>query len=271
MTKLLYNQTLVKACQIDYEDGPIDPQCTLIHTRAWHFENLQKNLKHKAIVCMSMGDCGLEFIDNNYTIGRYFERIYQFNQFNENIIKLYCPHNATNYGEGVPCGVMFAPDGINHSRLLKAEQTIIPKTKLCFVKFHTGNHPMRPHIFDMFKYKTWATVEPIDQIDTGTFFQKMKQHKFVVCPRGHGPDCYRTWEALYMGCIPIVPSDKIGGCHHHFRGKLPILEVDNWNLTPQYLEKVWDDWSKREWQWELLTEEYWINKIQTEHENLYLS
>jgi hypothetical protein len=30
--------------------------------------------------------------------------------------------------------------------------------------------------------------------------------KFVLSPPGNGPDCHRTWEAIYLGAIPIVHS-----------------------------------------------------------------
>jgi hypothetical protein len=32
----------------------------------------------------------------------------------------------------------------------------------------------------------------------------MRQSEFVISPPGAGPDCYRTWEAIYMGSTPIV-------------------------------------------------------------------
>jgi hypothetical protein len=31
-------------------------------------------------------------------------------------------------------------------------------------------------------------------------------YAFVASPYGGGPDCHRTWEALILGCIPIVKS-----------------------------------------------------------------
>jgi hypothetical protein len=51
------------------------------------------------------------------------------------------------------------------------------------------------------------------------------QHRFVLSPLGNGLDCHRTWEALCLGCIPIVrssPLDKL------WEG-LPVWIVNGWS------------------------------------------
>lgn len=257
-TKLLYNQTLVKACQIDYEDGPISPEYTLIHTRGWHLSNLFRNLKHKAMVCMSMGDNGLEW-NQRYTIGRWFERpLFEFSDIPANIVKLYCTHCAVQHDriEGFPAGVMFTEDGNNLRDLETVEALPIPKTKLLYVNF-SNTHPSREQLKKLYPWATHTESKP-----TIDYFKEMKQHKFVLCPRGHGPDSYRVWESLYLGCIPIVPNKDLGGCHFHF--KMPILET-NWNFTPQMLEAMWKETNFKV----NLDESYWIKKIQDEHLQLF--
>jgi hypothetical protein len=48
--------------------------------------------------------------------------------------------------------------------------------------------------------------------------------KFVLSPAGNGFDCHRTWEAMYLGAIPIVKK-----IHWPFNGKkLPVLIVNEW-------------------------------------------
>ena len=48
--------------------------------------------------------------------------------------------------------------------------------------------------------------------------------KFVLSPAGNGFDCHRTWEAMYLGAIPIVRR-----VHWPFRDKqLPVLVVNEW-------------------------------------------
>jgi hypothetical protein len=40
--------------------------------------------------------------------------------------------------------------------------------------------------------------------DYENYLINLKKHKFVVSPPGNGIDCHRNWEAIYLGCIPIV-------------------------------------------------------------------
>jgi hypothetical protein len=48
--------------------------------------------------------------------------------------------------------------------------------------------------------------------------------KYVLSPPGNGADCHRTWEAIYLGAIPIVKSE-----YWPFTGMgLPVLEIPNW-------------------------------------------
>ena len=48
--------------------------------------------------------------------------------------------------------------------------------------------------------------------------------RFVMSPPGNGPDCHRTWEALYLGATPIVHRDSWPFRAHN----LPVLQVDSW-------------------------------------------
>ena len=80
-----------------------------------------------------------------------------------------------------------------------------------------------------------------DRVDTDTFFDALASHEFVLCPEGNGIDCHRIWEALYLGCWPIVKRTR---AMLEFKG-LPILWVDSWDdvqewLLDAHLEKVKD-------------------------------
>jgi hypothetical protein len=63
--------------------------------------------------------------------------------------------------------------------------------------------------------------------------------KFVISPHGHGLDCHRTWEALCLGCVPIVKTSPLDSLY----SKLPILIVNSWkdvtlDLMERYAEKI---------------------------------
>ena len=59
----------------------------------------------------------------------------------------------------------------------------------------------------------------------------MIKYRFIISPHGNGLDCHRTWEALALGCYPIIKSSPLD-CM--FEG-LPVIIVNNWNeVTPDF-------------------------------------
>lgn len=49
---------------------------------------------------------------------------------------------------------------------------------------------------------------------------------FVISPPGNGSDCHRTWEAIYLGCVPVV---LCGSLSEEFTTNLPIFAVEDWS------------------------------------------
>jgi hypothetical protein len=47
---------------------------------------------------------------------------------------------------------------------------------------------------------------------------------FVASPYGHGLDTHRIWEALILGCVPIVVSSPLDKLYQDF----PIAIIRNW-------------------------------------------
>ncbi len=66
------------------------------------------------------------------------------------------------------------------------------------------------------------------------FLTELRNHKFVVCPQGHGLDCHRNWESLYMRRVPVMKD------HPYFRELMkgfPVLFVNDWSdITKQLLK-----------------------------------
>lgn len=52
----------------------------------------------------------------------------------------------------------------------------------------------------------------------------MRNSLFVPSPAGNGYDCHRTWEALYLGAIPVILKSEFCG-----DSTWPVLLVDDWN------------------------------------------
>lgn len=90
-------------------------------------------------------------------------------------------------------------------------------------------------------------------------WKKQTEYAFVVSPHGNGLDCHRTWEALMLGCIPIVKTSPLDPL---FEG-LPILIVKEWSdVNAELLSRTQKEYAeKSDWQMEKLTLVYWIERI----------
>ena len=90
---------------------------------------------------------------------------------------------------------------------------------------------------------------------------EMSQYLFVLSPFGKGLDCFRTWEALLVGSIPVVHSSTLNDLYKD----LPVIIVEDWNeVTEDFLEKKYLEIKELPYNGEKLFLKYWI-----EHINLY--
>lgn len=65
-----------------------------------------------------------------------------------------------------------------------------------------------------------------DRISIEETYKNQSKYAFVVSPAGKGLNCYRTWEAIHLGCIPIVKKDSLSDAGLY--DDLPVLIVDDW-------------------------------------------
>jgi hypothetical protein len=81
---------------------------------------------------------------------------------------------------------------------------------------------------------------------------------FVASPYGGGFDCHRTWEALALGCIPIVKSCGLDPIYE----KLPVLIVKRWSdINAKLLENAKEKYKDSFKNIERLGLEYWMSLI----------
>ena len=93
-------------------------------------------------------------------------------------------------------------------------------------------------------------------------YDEWRKHRFVLSPPGAGIDCHRTWEAIAVGCIPIVLSSNLNELYTD----LPVLVVESWNqINAEYLAEQYDIIEQRRaeggYRFEKLTLEYWTERI----------
>ena len=89
-------------------------------------------------------------------------------------------------------------------------------------------------------------------------WKNMAAHAFVLSPQGNGLDCHRTWEALCLGCIPIVKSSGVNSLF----SDLPVWIVNDWSeVTEDTMKKVVEEFKTRSFNYEKLTLKYWQNTL----------
>jgi hypothetical protein len=71
-------------------------------------------------------------------------------------------------------------------------------------------------------------------------------------------DCHRTWEALALGCIPIVKRSAFSDVFQH----LAVLIVDDWgDINLQMLRDTLIRYENTQLHKKELTMQYWVGKI----------
>jgi hypothetical protein len=132
---------------------------------------------------------------------------------------------------------------------------------LVYMNFNISTYPQeRQQVFNLFENKEWVTKGIIKNTLEGRtiFLREIRNHTFVLCPRGNGVDTHRLWETLYMGSIPIVKRDIALSDFED----LPICFINSWeDITVEFLQKEKDRILSNIWNTDKLKISYWINNI----------
>ena len=157
----------------------------------------------------------------------------------------------------IPIGIVnqcWKPGNIH---VFDAQRKRLPaKDKWLYCNFSCLTYRPRGQIRCLFWKKPFAYFA--ERKDFKHYLFDIARSKFVLSPRGAGLDCYRTWEALLLGSIPIVSNTTI---NELFKG-LPVIIVDDWStVTEEFLEQKWQEMSNKEYQWHRLFADYWLTKI----------
>lgn len=92
-----------------------------------------------------------------------------------------------------------------------------------------------------------------------SWWKLLQTYPFIICAHGGGLDpCPKVWEALCVGCIPIIKHSALDDVYSNF----PVVFVDNWEPNTISLKNLLD--------WREKYSEYydnpdirksWINKL----------
>ena len=93
------------------------------------------------------------------------------------------------------------------------------------------------------------------------YIDELCNYKFCLSLPGKGLDCYRTWEALTLGVIPVVIRTKHMDCIYN---DLPVVIVDQVeDITKEFLDAQFERIreSIERYNYNKLTSSYWIDFI----------
>jgi len=166
-----------------------------------------------------------------------------------------------------PRSVTFAANTSSYLSVLQRAQAQ-PKTRWLFMQMGM-THPERIEVSEIFN-SDWGDAEVRvskagQRTNPARFLTQMGTHRFVVSPRGNGLDSHRTWEALLVGCIPIVRSSKLDPLY----ARLPVLIVSEWrDVTPTLLRNFYAKVSSTRalYDYNRLFADYWIGNIRMHQE-----
>jgi len=110
------------------------------------------------------------------------------------------------------------------SNFKKKYETKINKRPIPFlIAWNDATNTNRPIYRSEFQNNSDSLV--INQrVHASTIHKLMRKTMFVPSPAGNGIDCHRTWEALYLGAVPVVLRSEYFG-----ESNWPVLVVDSWS------------------------------------------
>jgi hypothetical protein len=212
----------------------------------YFFQTVYKHIKHPFIIVTHNRD---ESLPGNFATYLNDEKIIAWFAVN--------PDYSHPKLHAIPIGIAnsYWPHG-NPETLKRQSALHVEKQILLLASHLAPTHESRRHIYGYFRqmpYCYFANQKPHEQ-----YLADLCRSKFVLSPRGNGLDCHRTWEALYMGAIPIVPSTTINSVY----ADLPVVIVNDWAvLTQTYLEQQWIEYSKKPFKIEKIYADYWFDLI----------
>jgi len=131
-----------------------------------------------------------------------------------------------------------------------------PKPVQIYCNLLLSSHPYRRAVFEHFK--TVPQCKFSANIPFKEYMKDLARSRFVISPRGVNIDCYRTWETLLAGSIPVVESEGIDALYVD----LPVIVVEDLTLvTLEMLEREFELLKTKVFDFSKLRAAYWLDQI----------
>lgn len=95
-------------------------------------------------------------------------------------------------------------------------------------------------------------------IPRASTWSRQAECAYVVSPEGFGIDCHRTWEALALGCIPIMKRNNISNLFED----LPVMIVQDWReVRSERLIDFYHQIKDKAFNFSKLFLRYWLDTV----------
>jgi len=130
------------------------------------------------------------------------------------------------------------------------------------------NEKHRAPVYSYFNNKNWVTnlcEKKLGKRITETdFLHMVYNHNYIISPFGNGIDCGRTWIAIQLGCIPIMPYHV---CFEDWSNNLPIVLYHNiTEITEEYLKKKLVEFKKRIFAYDYMNISFWKTRFEKDRQ-----
>eukprot|EP00746_Dinoflagellata_sp_MGD_P088839 gnl/MRDRNA2_/MRDRNA2_35110_c0_seq1.p1 gnl/MRDRNA2_/MRDRNA2_35110_c0~~gnl/MRDRNA2_/MRDRNA2_35110_c0_seq1.p1 ORF type:complete len:467 (-),score=46.50 gnl/MRDRNA2_/MRDRNA2_35110_c0_seq1:109-1509(-) len=174
------------------------------------------------------------------------------------------------YGGGPP----------RRKRILSRMRRVSQKATALLIPYFKLTSPTKQFYFDTHKTKRYRIRDALwkrfynhssgitvdkDLKNETEWFETLADSQFVVSPEGGGIDCFRHWESLLLGAIPVVERSPV---MLEYAKHVPLFFVDSekaWHSLP--IDEAWwrskyEDLSAHaSWNLKFLTTSYWRQRI----------
>jgi hypothetical protein len=116
----------------------------------------------------------------------------------------------------------------------------------------------RQPVLNFFRSCSYAHIA--DFKPPAQYLEEMKRYQYVINPPGNGLDCHRTWEALMLGCAPIIKHSILDPLFTD----LPVILINDWaEVTQEFLEHKSQEIRNKKYNVEKAYADYWIRLIKS--------
>lgn len=149
-----------------------------------------------------------------------------------------------------PCGDMSKLQQLMNLPTIK-EHLLVMNFTICTNSAH------RTPVYNLFKNQQYCYSpnlnKPFEQ-----YIKDFKSSCFCLSPFGTGYDTHRFWEAIAMGCIPVVQSSLLDDLY----SQATSLIIDKWeDINQNFLEQKYQILASKNRNLEILNIEHWSNII----------